>query len=82
MELAQGKEIAGKSDVSGDRKRYQTRSEKLYDRECRRRAAYWSEREGTHNTEAGKVGLVHEGAAAPNHLLDGNMASDKTRVGS
>ena len=59
----------------------QTRSEKFYDRECRRRAAYWSEREGTHNTEAGKVGSVHEGAAAPYQLHDGNMASDKTSKG-
>ena len=42
-----------------------SRGGKLYDRESRRRAAHWSEREGIHNTEAGKADSVHEGAAAP-----------------
>ena len=34
-----------------------------------------------HNTEAGKADSVHEGAAAPSHLPDGNVVSDKRRVG-
>ena len=50
MELVQGKESAGKSDAGSDRKRCQKISGKLYDRESRRRAAYWSEREGTHTS--------------------------------
>ena len=54
MELVQGKESAGKSGASSDRKRCQKISGKLYDRERRRRAAHWSECEGTHNIEAGK----------------------------
>ena len=54
MELVQGKESAGKSGASSDRKRCQKISGKLYDWERRRRAAHWSEREETHSTEAGK----------------------------
>ena len=78
----QGKESAEKSDASSDRNDVRRFGLKLYDWEAaQRRAAHWSAREGSHNTEAGKVGSVHGGAAAPNHLPDGTVASDTPRAG-
>ena len=57
MKLMQGKESAGRSDASSDRNDVRRLGGKLYDRvdAALRRAAHWSEREGTHNTKLEKL---------------------------
>ena len=83
MGLRQGKESARKSDAISDRRRRQMVSGQLLDWGSRAgRAAHRWERERALTTEDGNDGPVHEGAAAPDHLPHGNVASDTSGVGS